>query len=453
MKIERNNSPQPKGVIEFHLPKFDKFLLDNGLEVLFVKKDNLPVIQLNMIINGGSKLDPINKSGLAYLTSLLVDEGAGKYDSLQLDDEIESLGSIFGVSTDSDSIHLNILTLKENLERSTELLSLVYQHPKFATDDFIREQKKLVSKITQNHDDPSYIATSNFDSIIFDKTNYRNSIIGNSKDVNTLSNSDIKDFHKRYFVPSNTQFVVVGNVEIAELKSLLNKYFNIPNQHKLEKENEIIPYKQNSKFYFIHKENAAQSEIRIGHISDKRNEADYFAKVISNSILGGQFTSRLNLNLREDKGFTYGISSAFFYHQDAGHFEISTSVNGKDTKEAIKEIQKEIAGIKLEITADEIEFTKSYLVKRFPAMFETYSQIAHHLSTLKKHGLANNYFNNYIDKVNSCSKIEIGKIAKEKIVLDELIYLVVGDKKTVLPQLKEITDLNIVELDIDGKVV
>ncbi|MCK5457556.1 MAG: insulinase family protein [Melioribacteraceae bacterium] len=453
MKTERKYSPKSKGVLEFHLPQFNKFILDNGLEVLFVQKDNLPVVQLNMLVHGGSKFDPANKSGLAHLTSLLVDEGAGEYDSLQLDDEIESLGSIFGVSTDNDNIHLNILTLKENLERSIELLSLVYQSPKFTEDDFLREQKKLTAKISQNHDDPSFIANSNFDRIIFNETNYKNSIIGNINDVNTITNSDVKSFHQKYFAPSNTQFVVVGNVEITELESLLNKYFNIPNHHKTEKKIDNLPHKQSSKFYFIHKDDAAQSEIRIGHISEKRNETDYFAKIIANSILGGQFSSRLNLNIREDKGFTYGISSAFMYHKDAGHFEISTSVNGKDTKEAIKEIQKEIAGLKLEITDDEIEFTKSYLVKRFPAMFETYSQIAHNLSTIKKHSLSNNYFDKYIDKINSCSKIEIESTAKEKIISNELIYLVVGNKESVLPQLKDVTDLEIVELDVNGKII
>lgn len=453
MRFDRSNSPQSIGVIEFTLPRFNKFVLDNGLEVLFVQKDNLPVVQLNVLVNGGSKFDTANKSGLAHLTSLLVDEGAGEYDSLQLDDEIESLGAIFGVSTDNDNIHLNILTLKENLERSIELLSLVYQSPKFTEDNFLREQKKLAAKITQNHDDPSFIATSNFDKIIFNETNYQNSIIGNINDVNTLTNSDVKKFHKKHFAPSNTQFVVVGNAEITELESLLNKYFNIPNHQELEKRTDIFPHKQSSKFYFIHKDGAAQSEIRIGHISERRNETDYFAKVIANSILGGQFSSRLNLNLREDKGFTYGISSGFMYHKDTGYFEISTSVNGKDTKEAIKEIQKEIAGLKLEITNDEIEFTKSYLVKRFPAMFETCSQIAHNLSTLQKHSLSKNYFDKYIDKINSCSKIEIENIAKEKIISNELIYLVVGNKESVLPQLKGVTDLDIVELDVYGKII
>ena len=453
MKVDRSNSPQSTGTLEFHLPKFNEFTLNNGFKILFVQKDNLPVVQVNIIVNGGSNFDPVNKCGLAHLTSLLVDEGAGEYDSLQLDDEIESLGSIFGVSTDNDNIHLDILTLKENLERSIELLSLVYQSPKFTEDDFYREQKKLATKITQSQDDPSFIATTNFDRIIFNGTNYKNSIIGNINDVNNITNNDVKNFYKKYFLPSNTQFVIVGNVEINELEFLLNKYFTSTSKSVIEKENPILPQNQNSKFYFIHKENAAQSEIRIGHISDRRNEKDYIAKVIANSILGGQFSSRLNLNLREDKGFTYGISSSFMYYKEAGYFEVSTSVNGKDTEDAINEIQKEIAGIRLEITGDEIEFTKSYLVKRFPAMFETYSQIAHNLSTLKKYSLSKNYFDNYIDKINSCTKIEIEMIVKENIIPDELIYLVVGDKESVLAQLKKITDFDIIELDVNGNVV
>jgi zinc protease len=245
----------------------------------------------------------------------------------------------------------------------------------------------------------------------------------------------------------------VGNIELEELKLLLNKNFNGKIKNTNYFENDISVVTQESKFFFIHKDGAAQSEIRIGHISDKRNEDDYFAKVIANSILGGQFSSRLNLNLREDKGFTYGIHSAFMYYADAGYFEISTSVNGKDTGEAIKEIQKEIRGVQKEITDNEIEFTKSYLIKRFPAMFETYSQIAHHLTTMLKHKLSKNYFDNYIEKITTCSKSEIENIANKKIRLDNLIYLVVGDKATVLEQLQSVTELDIIELDVNGKVV
>ncbi len=450
MSTKRSDAPQTNGTIEFHLPKLNEFVLNNGLEVMFVKKENLPIINLNLLVNAGSKFDPSNKNGLAYLTSLLIDEGAGKYNSLELDDAIESLGSIFNISTDNDSVHLSMLTLKENIEQSIELLSLIFQAPNFLQDDFHREKKKLLSKIIQNQNEPSYIASTNFDEIIFEDTVYQNSVIGEKESVENITNNDVIGFYKKYYQANNSKLIVVGNINQNELEQALNNYFTQESSDELVKLKEPEFKEQKSKFYLIHKKGAAQSEIRIGHISELRNEDDYFAKAITNSILGGQFSSRLNLNLREDKGFTYGIHSYFGYHKDAGYFEISTSVNSKDTGAAIVEIQKEINGIKSEIFDEEIEFTKSYLVKRFPAMFETYSQISNHLSTLLKYNLSKNYFDTYIERITNCTRNGIEKTAKEKIKNDDLIYLIVGDRATVLPQLEGITDLEIVEIGVDN---
>lgn len=453
MEINRSTPPKSKSKIKFHLPKFSQFKLVNGMKVIFLQKNHLPIVKLSLQINGGSKFDPDGKSGLAFLTSLLISEGAGEYNSLQLDEEIESLGTLYDPSTDNDIINLSMITLSEKFERSLELLSLIYQAPIFSDDDFLREKKKLLSKIIQNQNEPDYVAATNFDKIIFSNSFYENSVIGKTVDVNSITNSDVIDFHKKYFMPNNTQLIVVGNIAQTELELLLNKYFNSVAINKVELTKTFPSKMQNSKFYFIHQENAAQSDIRIGHLSNKRNETDYFAKVIANSILGGQFSSRLNLNLREAKGFTYGIQSAFYYYKEIGYFEISTSVNGKDTGESITEIQKEIAGLKVEVKNDEIDFVKSYFIKRFPAMFETNSQIAVNLSTLLKFSLSENYFDNYIERITSCSREEIEEIIKNQIKTDNLIYLVVGDREIVMPQLKEITDIEIIELDVEGRVL
>jgi len=453
MQINRINPPKNNGKIKFYLPRFTRFKIGNGMEVLFLQKNHLPIIKLSLQINGGSRFDPNGKSGLSFLTSLLISEGAGEYNSLQLDDEIESLGTLYDPSTDNDVIKLGMITLTEKFERSLELLTLIFQEPIFSNDDFLREKKKLLSKIIQNQNEPDYVATTNFDKIIFNNSFYENSVIGKTIDVNSITNSDVINFHKKYFVPSNTKLIVVGNIAQAELESILNKYLNNVEIVEVELQKAFSSKLQKSKFYFIHQENATQSEIRIGHLSNKRSESDYFAKVIANSILGGQFSSRLNLNLREAKGFTYGIQSAFYYYKEIGYFEISTSVNGKDTGESITEIQKEIAGLKVEIKNDEIDFVKSYFIKRFPAMFETNSQIAGNLSTLLKFSLSENYFDNYIERITNCSREEIEEIIKNQIKPDNLIYLVVGDREIVFPQLKKITDLEIVELDVEGNRV
>jgi len=447
MRVNRAIPPQTKGKINFHLQKFDRFYLSNGLNVLFFRKINLPIVNVHLAVNAGSKFDPKGKKGLAHLTTLLVDEGAGGYNSLELDSEFESLGSVFSVSTDPDNIHFHLLSLKENFERSLELLSLIYNSPAFTEENFEREKKKLIAKKSQNNDDASYLASSAFDKILYSGSGYETPISGITKDISKIINDDVKEFHSYYFLPENTQLIVVGNLELSELKEMLNKYFreksgglSIPKTHV-----NFLP--KGKGIFFINKKGATQSEIRIGHIAERRNKTDYFAKLIANSILGGQFSSRLNLNLRENKGYTYGIHSAFVYRKDAGHFEIATSVNGKDTADAVLEIEKEVNGLKAEITNDEISFAKSYMIKRFPAQFETYTQIAHALYTLEKYNLSDNYYETYINKIEKCSREEITAAAKEKISPEQFQYVIVGNGDVVLHELRKKTDGKIIELD------
>jgi len=451
--VNRSVAPEIKDKLEFHLPTIKQFQLNNGLRVIFVKKDNLPIVQMSLIVNAGSRFDPANKSGLSYLTSMLIDEGAGEYSALELDNEIESLGSIFGVSTDSDLIYMNMLSIKDKFERSLELLSTVYASPLFTDEDFEREKRKLLTKIVRNYDEPSYIASNNFRNLVYNITPYAHPILGTSQEVETVTNDEVKQFYKNTFLPQNSYLIVVGNITQSELEEKLNKYFNSTSFESNNTDNISSPIENDSNIYFIHKDGAAQSEIRVGHLSNKRTDADYFPKVIMNSILGGQFSSRLNLNLREDKGFTYGVSSGYYYNKYFGYFQIATSVDSKNTGETLAEINKEINGLKQNISIEEINFAKSFLVKRFPSMFETYTQIANNLTSLVHYSLDKNYFNNYIQNVERCTKEEIEKAAQKNIVTDKMIYVVVGNADEVLPQLSSISDSNVIELDKFGNKV
>lgn len=452
MKLNRSAAPEAKEKLEFHLPEIKQFNLDNGLKVHFVEKNNLPIIQMSLIVNAGSRFDPPGKSGLAYLTSMLIDEGAGEYSALELDNEIESLGSIFGVSTDSDLIYMNMLSIKDKFERSLELLTTIYASPLFTDADFEREKKKLLTKIIRNYDEPSYIASTNFRNLVYNTTPYGHPIIGSLQEVETITNNDVKHFYESTFSPSNSHLIVVGNITTPVLEEKLNKYFTSALPEFENKNNIPTPIENNSSIYFIHKKGATQSEIRVGHLSNKRTDSDYFAKAIMNSILGGQFSSRLNLNLREDKGFTYGVSSGYYYNKNFSYFQIATSVESKNTGEALEEIKKEINGVKQNISIEEINFAKSYLIKRFPAMFETYTQTANNLTSLVHYSLDKNYFNNYIQNIEHCTKDEIEEAARKKIINDKMIYLIAGDEEKVFPQLRSISDSNIIELDKFGKI-
>lgn len=434
-----NRSEKPKAVkdIYFELPEIKEFRLKNNLRVLFVHKNNLPILQLNLISESGSKFDPTGKKGLAYLTAQLIDEGAGKYNALELDEEFDLLGTAFNTSLDNDNVLLNLLTLQENFERSLELLSLIITEPNFSDEDFIREHAKLITKLIQSKTQPAVQANKAFDKIIYQQNPYSFPTSGLENDVKLISNDDVKSFYNNYYSPNNSCLIVVGNINENDLLYNLNKHLSNWNSTSNFDVEISIPQKEKTKVYIVDKKDSPQTEIRIGHLSTKRKTKDYYAKVIMNTILGGQFSSRINLNLREDKGYTYGAHSGFSYNKVTSHFIVSTSVETKFTKNSFDEILKELKAIKVTISDEEIEFAKSYLTKRFPAMFETFNNVARNLSTLVIHDLPFEYYNNYLSNLSSVTRMEVEEAAANNIFEDNCAIILVGDEKSIRDQFND----------------
>ncbi|MCX7797838.1 MAG: insulinase family protein [Melioribacter sp.] len=446
--IDRTKIPKPSKNTSFEIPEIKNFRTQKENEIYFIRKDKLPIINLAVLLFTGSKNDPTDKKGLALLTSFLIDEGAANYDAFQISNEFEKLGTIFSISVNHDTFSFSILSLKENFERSLELVSIILNEPKLKEEDFLREKKKLLDKILQLKDEPSYIASAAFDKQIFLDSYYSHPTVGYEQTVKNITLEDIKDYYQKYLKNNRKKFLVVGNTSEEEISNLVDKYFSNNNQTTLSPEL-ILPEKSNTKFYLVHKENSPQSEIRIGHIAKKRNSPDYFHTKIVNSILGGEFFSRINLNLRERRGITYGAHSSFLYYQNAGYFEVSTAVNIENTAEAITEVFKELNNIKQNITDEEIQLAKSYSINHFPAYFESYNQLIHNIALLIIHELPLNYFEDYIKNIEEVSKEDIYIAAKNNIHTDKLTVVIVGDKNKILPQIKTITE-KIIELDLEG---
>ena len=435
--INRAIKPEPTKEISFELPSIKEFKLANNLRVLFVQKNNLPIIQLSLISEAGSKFDPVDKKGLSYLCANLLDEGAGNYNALELDEEFDLLGTSFSTSIDNDNVLLNLLTLEENFERSLELFSDVISKPKFMNDDFIREQKKLLAKIIQSKSQPSSLANKAIDKVIYQDNPYSYPTSGLEDDVKSITNDDIKLFYTNHYSPEKSCLVVVGTLGEEVLLNKLNDSFSnwkTKSNSNLEIE---IPNKTHTKIYIIDKKESHQTEIRIGHISSQRKSPDYLAKVVMNTILGGQFSSRINLNLREDKGYTYGAHSGFAYNKLMSHFIVSTSVESKYTFNSIIEIMNELKGIQISIEDSEVEFAKSYLIKRFPAMFETYNNVSRNLISLIIHDLPFTYYNDYIKNLTAVTKIDVEEAARKNIFNDSLAIVLVGNEKLIRDQFKD----------------
>jgi len=452
--IKRNEKPPHSETLKFHLPQIDTFNLENGLEVFFVQKKTLPFLYMNLVVDAGSKYDPQGKKGLANLFARMADEGAAEYDSLALSDEFDIIGANFSINCNQDSIYVSLQVLQEEFERGLELFTKVILDPHLHQIDFDREKRKVSTRIMQIQDDADEIANQVFEYKIFGNLNpYAFPTIGYEKDVDIISINDIREYYKNNLMPEHSFLVVVGDYAADKLRQVLNNGFIKWKRSSISAADLSFKTSLAPGLYFVNKKDSVQSELRTGLISFKRNEYDYYARSILNTIFGGQFSSRINLNLRENKGFTYGAFSRFIYFKSSAYFYISTSVGIENTAVSINEIINEIEKIRSGITKEELEFAKSSLIRKFPANFESHRQIAANIIGQVIHSLPDNYFEKYIDEINNVTMERINKAAEDNLNPDNLITIVVGDTSKLKEQLKQFHPKVLNELDIHGNEI
>lgn len=452
MKINRSNKPQPGSENNFIPPQFQNFNLQNGLNVYFVPKTELPIVRINLVLNCGSRYDPIKLRGLANLVSMCIDEGAGEYNALQLSDEIDLIGAHFSVYSDDDSIYITLQVLTEHFQKGFELFKKVLLSPHFNEIDFEREKRKVLTRLIQFKDEPEYVANTAFEFLLFGKNDpYASPIPGFNSTVNSVTNNDLKNYYKKYFGAENAAIVIVGNIAENELKASLNDLsseWNIKNVNKIIKSELTL---KDKKLIIVDKKDSVQTEIRLGHLTSKRNEEDYYNKLLLNLILGGQFTSRLNLNLREKHGYTYGAFSRFNYYKDAAFFYVSTSVGIENTSNALGEIFTELNEINNGVNEEEVQFAKSSIIRKFPSNFESYRQVASNLVSKIIYDLPDNYFDTYIRKIENVKLTDVNESAVKSIFPGSLLTVLVGDYNKITQQIKsdlygEIVKLNYEQL-------
>lgn len=428
--------PEIKKEINFSLDNISTHILKNGMKLFYLRKEKLPMIRLNLVVEAGGKFDFFSNSGTARLTSQMIDEGADGLTALELSDEFDLLGTDFNISADNDFIVFSLQSLTENFEKSLELFSKVILKPDFSEKEFEREKKKLLVNILQLKDDSERIAEQIFDKIIFVKHYYALPVNGYLDTVERIDLNDLKNHYSKYFKANNSFIAAAGNLSSEEIFQLVEKYFI-----GYSSISEIISLPENfevsdKKLFIYDKSDSVQTEIRVGYLSGKRNISDYFSKLLLNTIFGGQFNSRLNSNLREKKGYTYGISSQFVYTKNSGYFSIGTSVSSENTFDAVKEILSEIENLKKGVTTEELNFAKTSLTRKFPLNFENYRQLTSNLSALAIHSLPLSYFNEYLGNLNSVTIEQVNEQAVKLSQADMKIILV-GNRKSIEKEFTE----------------
>lgn len=447
------NLPKPGADPKFNLPAIEKQKLSNGLEVWMVKQTELPIVSMNMVLKSGGTLDPGDKSGVSAMTSSLLDDGTKTRSAIEIANQLQSIGASVGTGSGWDSANISMASLTKNLDQALDIFSDITLNPTFPDEELTKYRSRLLTAFVQRKALPNAISDLVYNKLLYGKNHpYAKQLTGDAVSVKGITRDDIVSFYEANYRPNNAVLIVVGDVESKTLMPKLEKTFGAWKKGDVKLIDVAeAPMLEKPGIYIVDKPGAAQSVIAIGQVGVARNSPDYFPLQVMNSLLGGQFSSRINLNLREDKGYTYGARTGYAYRRGAGPFTASADVQTEVTKESVVEFLKELRGVRGEIpvTPAELDYNKQSLIRRYPQGFETVGQISAQLSNLVVYNLPDSYFNDYIPKVNAVTVVDVNRVANKYLTPDKMAILVVGDRKVIEPKLKELK-LPVMFLDSEG---
>lgn len=448
--------PGPSASKGFQSPKFVKKSLPNGLNVWVAPWKTLPLVSVQLLMNAGTADDPAGKSGLATLTATLLDKGTATKTATELAELAENLGATFSAGAGSDRTSTGFSTISRNLEPSLELLAEMLKSPRFEAKDFAREQELQLTELAAGPDNIGWIARRAFSAILYGADHpYGNPRDGSIETVKALTLDDVKRFHADHLGPKEATLIVVGDVDPEKLLAMIEKQLGgwKPQTNSPAARPESKAQVKPGVIYFVDKPGAVQSSISVGRRWVDRSDARYFATLLGNRILGGDFLSRLNNNLRERNGFTYGASSSFQYRRSGSVWGVGTQVRGDATASALKETIGELDGLSTgkPFTAEEVATAIGAEAKSFPESFESPGSIAAILNEMAEFNLPLDHMETFLGKLQSTGAEAIQKALVEVVKPEDRVILIVGDRKTVEPKLVELGFKTIVPVSVDGK--
>jgi zinc protease len=399
-------------------------VLDNGLTLLTVERHNLPMVKVAVGLNAGSLMEPAEKSGLANLTASLLTEGTQSRTSREISEAIEFVGGSIGASGGTDYSTVSLSILKKDVDLGFDLLADIILHPSFPEDELIKKRERIKASLKAREEDPAFVATKAFKKAVFGDHPYGRLVSGSDETLDAISRDDVVNFHESYYVPNSSIMAVVGDISAAEVTVLLKRYFSAWHAQNVEKNELMLPKTKERKIITVDKD-LTQATIELGHLGVSRDNPDYYALSVMNYILGGGgFSSRLMLNIREEKGLVYDIHSFFAAEKYGGRFQVGLQTKNESANIAIREVLNEIRRIKTEpVTDSELSDAKSFLTGSFPMRIETSSRIAGFLVAVEYYDLGVKYIDNYPEYINSISKEDVLRVAKK--YLDDVNFTLV----------------------------
>ncbi len=443
------------GAVKF--PELQRFSLSNGLKVVLAQRESVPLVRFNLMVDAGYAADQFAAPGTAALALNMMDEGTKTRNSLQINDELNMLGADLNAYSDLDYSYVKMTALKPMLEQSIDLYTDVLLNPSFNEEDFERLRKEQLMQIQQEKASPFSMALRVFPKFMYGEGHaYSNPLSGSGYEstVANLKRDDLLKFYSTWFKPNNATLVVTGDISQQELKKLLEKRLNKWTPAEVPVKNLATVKPGENKIYLMDKPGAIQSVIIAGHVASPPNAEEEVAIEMMNNILGGQFTSRVNMNLREAKGWSYGARTLLFGAKGQRPFIVYAPVQSDKTQESMQEMIKEVSEYIGARPATEEEFTKvqNNSVLKLPGRWETLSAVEGAASEIVKYNYPDNYYQTYSDKVKGLELAKVQDAARKLIKPEDISWVVVGDRAQVEEKLRSLGFGELVIINSNGEV-
>ena len=431
--MTRSRLPEPGPTRPFAFPAIEKSALPNGLRVWTVHHPQVPIVALMLLVRRGAASDPVGKEGLAAVTADMLDEGTGERSAIDMHEALARLGAQFDTDIGSDATVASVTVLSRFTGRALALLADILVRPALREDDFTRVRQLRLHRLTQIRDMPGAVADRAFLRLLYGIHPYGHSPIGSESSLASMTVDDVRQFHAGAISPSAATLLAVGDCDHAAIAQLAAESFADWSgaDGAAAHPNGALPH--GARINVVPRPRAPQSELRIGHVSVARDTPDYHALIVANTILGGQFVSRINLNLREHKGVTYGARTAFEFRRLPGPFVLQVSVQTTATAMAIEESIAEIAAIRgpRPATADELSLGIAALTRGYARNFETADQIARGVMQLALYDLPDDYFAQFVPRIEAVTADEVSRVMARHVDPARLTTLVVGDIESI----------------------
>ena len=441
MPVDRSALPGVGPDPAFLFPRFERHRLANGLEVRVLVHGSMPIVSFALVVGGGSGSDPGGRDGLMGMVADMVDEGTGDLGAIEVSEALANIGGDYDVEVGADALVFTLTTLARFLDRGAALFADMATRPSLREADFERVRQMRRDRLRQLKDVPSAVAEREFLRLVYGSHPYGHLSIGDEPSLASLSLDQVVQAHGAAFQPANATLVVAGNLPARELLGVAERAFGGWQSPSVASPtlaaNQPGPAASRPRLALVPREGAAQSELRIGRLAARRDTPDYASLVVMNAVLGGQFVSRINLKLREEKGYTYGARTGFDWRRGMAPFVLHASVHTASTAEAVSDALHEFDALRGErpVTAAELELAKASLTRGYPQSFQTVPQVARAVGQLALYALPDDYFSNFGPAIHAVTIDDVTRAARTHLDPGTLTMLIVGDQQVVAPKL------------------